>query len=64
MKVRILQCMRGPKLSLDIGDIHEGPDAELARWCAHGIAEPIPEKRETPESPAAPLRKKRKAQLE
>jgi hypothetical protein len=64
MKVKILQCMRGPELSLDIGDIYEGDAARLSRWCEHGIAEPIPEKRETPESPAAPLRKKRKAQLE
>jgi len=57
MKVRVLQCIRGPAISLDPGDIYEGDAKELARWCAHGIAEAMPEKRATPEKP---LNKKRK----
>jgi hypothetical protein len=63
MKVRILQCFRG-KPSLDPGDIFEGDPVEMARWCERGLAEPIPEKRETPERPAVPKRKRRKAVME
>lgn len=62
MKVKVLQCIRGPHLALNAGDVYEGDDKELARWCAHGIAEPIPETRATPEKPLN--KKRRKAVLE
>jgi hypothetical protein len=64
MRVKMLHCMRGPALSLDIGAIHDGSDEEMARWCARGIAEPVIEKRETPERPPGPKRKKRKAVMQ
>jgi hypothetical protein len=56
--------MRGPKLALDPGDIYDGDPIEMASWCKHGIAEPVIEKRETPERPAVPKRKRRKAVME
>jgi hypothetical protein len=52
-------------MALDPGDIYDSGDpVEMARWCERGLAEPIPEKRETPERPAMPKRKKRKAVME
>jgi hypothetical protein len=64
MKVKVLRCMRGPKMALDPGDIYDGDPIEMASWCAHGVAEPVIEKRETPERPAVPKRKRRKAVME
>ena len=66
MKVKILQCFRGPGVCLDPGDIHEGDSAELVRWCARGLAEPITQTMENPEDkkPKAKARKKRKAIIE
>jgi hypothetical protein len=52
-------------MALDPGDIYDsGNPVEMARWCERGLAEPIPEKRETPERPAVPKRKRRKAVME
>ena len=65
MKVVMLQCLRGPALALDPGDIFEGDATELARWCERGIAEPLVEVIETPEKPKAKRKpRQRKAVIE
>lgn len=60
MRVKVLQAMRGPALKLDPGDIYDGDDTELARWCSRGIAEPVEVERETPEAPKPELKPKAK----
>jgi len=55
MKVKMLQSMRGPNVALNPGDIHEGPDTELTRWCERGIATPI--KRERKKATIVPVEK-------
>lgn len=41
MKVRILQCLRGPGVKLNPGDTHECDPVEAERLINKGIAEPV-----------------------
>lgn len=41
MKVKILQAMRGPNVSVNPGDVYECDPDEGARLLSKGIAEPM-----------------------